>query len=188
MGESVVLPSKPFKHTQELTYHFTLSRVPVLEDPNKGIVSWESAAVINYLLRNYNKSNAFSPGATKQEKVNPDKWIFFLISTLGPMTGQTNWYQHYNEVKNEDALKRYVAQTYRTYDVLEGQLKKSDGESALETGYGAVDMHFYPWMFQHEYAELDIGTHPMMKRWLEKAGNRPEVKAAYEKIPKGEHA
>ena len=91
-------------------------------------------------------------------------------------------------MKNEDALKRYVAQTYRTYDVLEGQLKKSSGESVLETGYSAVDMHFYPWVFQHEYAGLDIGKYPLMKRWLERVGNRPEVKAAYEKIPKGEHA
>jgi len=49
------------------------------------------------------------------------------------MTEQTIWYRHYNEVKNEDALKRYVAQTYRIYDVLEGQLKKSSGEIVLET-------------------------------------------------------
>jgi glutathione S-transferase len=84
----------------------------------------ESGAVINDLLRSYDKFNAFSPGSTEQEKVDFDKWTFFLVSTLGPMTGQTNWYRHYNEVKNEDALRRYVAQTYRTYDVLEGQVKK----------------------------------------------------------------
>jgi glutathione S-transferase len=163
------------------------SRVPALEDPNIGIVSWESGAVINYLLRNYDKSNAFGPGSSEQDKVDFDKWTFFLLSSLGLMTGQTNWYRHYNEVKNEDALKRYVAQTYRTYDVLEGQLKKSSGESLLETGYGAEDKHFYPWVFQHEYAGLDIAKYPMMKRWLERVGNTPEVKAAYEKIPKGEH-
>jgi glutathione S-transferase len=104
------------------------------------------------------------------------------------MTGQTNWYRHYNEVENEDALKRYVAQTYRTYDVLEGQLKKSNGGSVLEMGYAAVDMHYYPWVLQHEYAPLDISRYPMIKKWLERVGGRPEVKAAYEKIPKGEHA
>ena len=104
------------------------------------------------------------------------------------MTGQTNWYRHYDGAKNEDALKRYVAQTYRTYDVLERQLSKSGGESVLETGYGAVDVHFYPWVFQHEHAQLDIGKYPMMKRWLERVGSRPKVKAAYEMIPKGEHA
>jgi hypothetical protein len=28
----------------------------------------------------------------------------------------------------------------------------------------------------------------MIERWLERAGSKPEVKVAYEKIPKGEHA
>lgn len=56
-----------------------------------------------------------------------------LLSRLDPRPhdGQKNWYRHYNEMKNEDALKRYVAQTYRTYDVLEGQLKKSSGTRML---------------------------------------------------------
>ena len=72
--------------------------------------------------------------------------------------------------------------------MLEGQLKKRSGKSMLETGYSVVDMHFCPWVFQHEYAELDIGMYQLMKRWLERAGNGSEVKAAYEKIPKGEHA
>jgi hypothetical protein len=104
------------------------------------------------------------------------------------MAGQTNWYRHYNEVKNEDALNRYVAQTYRKYGVLEGQLRKSDGESVLEMGHSAVDMHFYPWVLQHDYAQLSIEKYPMIKKLLEIMGSRQEVKAAYEKIPKGEHA
>jgi hypothetical protein len=41
--------------------------------------------VINYLLRNYDKSNAFSPNSTEQVKVDFDKWTFFLVSTLGPI-------------------------------------------------------------------------------------------------------
>lgn len=35
---------------------------------------------------------------------------------------------HYNAVKNEDALNRYIEQTQRCYGVLEGQLKKTDGK------------------------------------------------------------
>lgn len=107
-------------------------------------MSWESGAVINYLLQSYNKSNAYQPCPSEKDKVDFDKWTFFLVSTLGPMTGQKNWCRHCNQVKNEDALQRYMAQTYRTYDALEGQWKKSSGESVLETGYSAVDMHLYP--------------------------------------------
>lgn len=58
----------------------------------------------------------------------------------------------------------------------------------LEKGFTAVDMHFYPWVFQHEYAGLSLDEYPMVKKWLGNAGQKPEVKAAYEKVPKGEKA
>jgi glutathione S-transferase len=50
------------------------------------------------------------------------------------MTGQVNWYRHYNPSKNEDALDRYSWQASRTYDMLERQLAKMGGKSVLETG------------------------------------------------------
>jgi glutathione S-transferase len=35
--------------------------VPALEDPNTGVVSWESGACMNYLRRVYDKSNLLGP-------------------------------------------------------------------------------------------------------------------------------
>ncbi|KAI9879948.1 MAG: hypothetical protein M1830_006256 [Pleopsidium flavum] len=163
-------------------------RVPALEDPNTGVVSWESGAVVNYILRVYDKSSKFGPGDSEQEKVDFDKWVFFLVSSLGPMTGQCNWFRHYHPQKNDDAYKRFQEQAYRTYGILEGQLKKTDGKSVLEKGFTAVDAHFYPWVFQYEYAGLSLDEYPMVKKWLENVGQRSEIKAAYEKVPKGEKA
>jgi len=40
-------------------------------------------------------------------------------------------------------------------------------------------------MFQHKYVGLDIGKYHLIKRRLERVGNRPEVKTAYGKTPKG---
>lgn len=164
-------------------------RVPAVEDPNTGVVSWESGAVINYLLRVYDKQGKLgAQGKSEQDVVDYDKWIFFLVSTLGPMMGQLNWYRHYNGVENKNALDRYVEQVYRTYDVLEGQLKQSGGKSILAGGFSAVDAHTYPWVLQYSYAQLDISKYPMIKQWLETIGQMKEVKAAYEKIPAGEKA
>ena len=60
-------------------------RVPAVEDPNTGVVSWESGACMNYLLRVYDKQNKFgSRGNSEQGRVDFDKWIFFLVSSLGP--------------------------------------------------------------------------------------------------------
>lgn len=69
-------------------------RVPALEDPNTGVVSWESGACMNYLLRVYDKDNKLGPrGDSEQDRVDFDKWNMFLLTTLGPMMGQTNWYR-----------------------------------------------------------------------------------------------
>ncbi|KAG9601211.1 glutathione S-transferase, partial [Aureobasidium melanogenum] len=158
-------------------------RVPALEDPNSGVVSWESGAVMNYIRRKYDAENKLGPqGKTEQDIVDFEKWEYFLLTTVGPMTGQTNWYRHYNEVKNEDALNRYAAQTYRCYQVLEGQLKKTGGESILPGGYTAVDAHFEPWIRQHAYAQLSLDDYPLVSKWLKKYGETEEVKAAYKKI------
>jgi glutathione S-transferase len=76
-------------------------RVPALEDRNTGVVSWESGAVINYLRRQYDADGkkvgprAKDGGAPDaQDVVDFEKWEYFLLTTLGPMTGQTNWFRY----------------------------------------------------------------------------------------------
>jgi glutathione S-transferase len=51
-------------------------RVPTIEDPNTGVVAWESMACINYILRQYDSENksGVGPGASEQDKVDWDKW------------------------------------------------------------------------------------------------------------------
>ena len=64
-------------------------RVPALEDPNTGVVSWESGAVMNYVRRVYDKEGKLGPrGKEEQDVVDLEKWEYFLLSTLGPMTGE----------------------------------------------------------------------------------------------------
>lgn len=143
--------------------------------------------MVNYLLRVYDKENKLGPkGDSEQERVDFDKWIFILVSTLVPMMGQLNWYRHYNATSNTDALKRYEEQAYRTFDVLEGQLEKTVGESVLPGGFSAVDAHFYPWVYEYSYAELKIEKYTNIKKWLDVVGKVPAVKEAFERVSKGE--
>lgn len=76
-------------------------RVPALEDPNTGVVSWESGACINYVRRQYDgdgkKLGPYAKDGSApnlQDVVDYEKWEYFLLTTLGPMTGQTNWYRY----------------------------------------------------------------------------------------------
>ncbi|EME39396.1 hypothetical protein DOTSEDRAFT_75178 [Dothistroma septosporum NZE10] len=162
-------------------------RVPALEDPNTGVVSWESGAVMNYILRVYDKQNKLGPrGNTEQDRVDFEKWEYFLLTTLGPMMGQVNWFRHYHSQKNEDALKRYEEQSYRCYGVLDDQIKKHGSYILGGSGPSAVDLHFYPWVYQHSFAGLSMDKYPNVQKWLEKVSAHPEIKAAYEKVPKGQ--
>ena len=146
--------------------------------------------MINYLLRNYDKSYTLqpSPSASQQDLADYDKWTAFLITTMGPMMGQAIWYVLYNGTHNEDACQRYEQQSYRCYDVLEGQLKKSGGKSVLASGFSAVDCHFYPWAALWSFAKLDISKYTSVQAWLKTIGEREEVKKIYAEIPKAEKA
>ncbi|KXS95105.1 hypothetical protein AC578_7429 [Pseudocercospora eumusae] len=165
-------------------------RVPALEDANTGVTSWESGAVMNYIRRVYDPQNKLGPrGSSEQDIVDFEKWEYFLLSTLGPMMGQVNWFRHYHSSKNEDALKRYEEQAYRCFGVLDGQLKKHGGPYILPGNTpSAVDLHFYPWVYQHGFAGLSLDSYPNVKKWLDGVASLPEIKAAYEKIPKGKEA
>ncbi|KAI9043114.1 glutathione S-transferase family protein [Aspergillus affinis] len=155
-------------------------RVPALEDPNTGVVSWESGACMNYVRRVYDKAGKLGPVSNaEQDIVDFEKWEYFLLTTLGPMLGQTNWFRHYNATKNEDALERYVAQSYRCFDVLEKHLEKTSGENILPGKVTAVDYHFEPWVRQYTFAGLSLNKYPKIEKWLKGMTGREEVKQAY---------
>ena len=55
-------------------------RVPALEDPNNGVVSWESGAVMNYIRRKYDNENKLGPqGKSEQDIVDFEQWEYFLL-------------------------------------------------------------------------------------------------------------
>ena len=74
-------------------------KVPVLEDPNTGVLSWESGTIMNYLRRLYdgdgNVLGLTGKGGevTEQDRVDFEKWEYLLLTGLGPMTGQMVWFR-----------------------------------------------------------------------------------------------
>lgn len=106
--------------------------------------------------------------------------VGFLPATCGENTADVH--RHYHPQKNEDALKRYEAQTYRCYDVLEEQLKKTGATSILGARVTAVDYHFEPWVRQYSFAGLSLDRYPLITKWLGIMETREEVREAYYKI------
>ena len=97
-----------------------------------------------------------------------------------------NWFRHYHATKNDDARARFEAQSYRTFHILEGQLKSHDSPYILPgSSPSAVDLHFYPWLLQHTFAQLSLDEYPSIKKWLDHMKGLKEIKAAYERVPNG---
>lgn len=52
----------------------------------------------------------------------------------------------------------------------------------LPGGLSAVDLHFEPWVRQHEFAGLNIDKYTNLSKWLSRMKGMKEVQAAYKKI------
>ena len=50
----------------------------------------------------------------------------------------------------------------------------------------AVDLHIYPWMYQHDFAQLSLDKYASLAKWLQSVGELEEIKAAYKKVANGE--
>lgn len=158
-------------------------RVPALQDPNTGVLVWESGAIMNYLKRQYDKNGILGPKNPKpQDQADLEQWEYLLLTTLGPMTGQLVWFTYYNVQRNEDARERYKKQVYRCYDVLEGQLERSEGNSILSSGITSVDCHYEPWIRPAEFIGVELSTYPRIQKWLSFMAEQQAVIDAYQSI------
>lgn len=54
-------------------------RLPAIEDPNTDITLWESAAIVEYLVENYNKENKLT-FTTLREKTLLKQYSYFQMS------------------------------------------------------------------------------------------------------------
>jgi len=151
-------------------------RVPAIVDPNEDdLVVWESGAILLYLEKYYDRGNTVG-GADKKEQVEINEWLFFQVSGLGPAQGQVNWFTHFHDSKNEDALKRYTAEANRSYKILDDKI--GSGDWICCNKFTIADAAFYPWVAGAGYAKLTLPKN--VKRWCEKMEKLDFVKAVYE--------
>lgn len=61
-----------------------------IQDPNTGLTLWESGAILNYLIEQYDTKNLISY-TTLKEKHHCNQWLHFQVSGQGPYYGQAGW-------------------------------------------------------------------------------------------------
>lgn len=195
MGRFRAKPNKVFFLLKELGLPYTITpvalaeikqpeylkvnpngRIPAIEDPNTGIVLWESGAIVEYLIEKYDVENKLSFPAATEEYYHAKQWLFFQTTGQGPYFGQAIWFKKYHQENLPSALERYTKEINRVTEVLEGELAKSDWLVGNKFSY--VDLSFISWYkaVSERIEEFNMDNYPHVKKWFDAIASRPAIK------------
>jgi len=121
-------------------------KIPAILDPGgpggKPIALFESGAILIYLA---DKAGKFLPqdAAARYETI---QWLMFQMGGVGPMFGQLGFFHKFAGKDYEDKRPRdrYVAQSQRLLDVLNGRL--ADRTWMMGDAYTIADVAVFPWV------------------------------------------
>ena len=100
------------------------------------------------------------------------QWLMFQMGGLGPMMGQANVFNRYFPEKIPAAIDRYLRESRRLLEVLDGHL--ADHEY-LAGDYSIADIANFAWAHIHEWPGVDIGGLDHLQRWMDAIAARPAV-------------
>ncbi len=155
------------------------NKIPAIidSDPKSGnepIEIFESGAILLYLAE---KTTQFVP-LEVAARTDVLKWLFWQMSSLGPMLGQYQFFHQYAEKRVPSAIERYKKETERLFCVLN---KKLENSQYISGEYSIADIACYPWILKYSFLGLQIDNFPSLKRWIDQLAVRPAIIRAYKK-------
>ncbi|KAI1303830.1 glutathione S-transferase [Xylaria venustula] len=148
-------------------------RVPAIEDPNTDITLWESGAIYQYVIEQYDVEHRLSYETLKERHVC-SQWLHFQMSGQGPYYGQCSWFIHLHPEPIQSAIDRYTNEVKRVISVLEGVLAAKESQWLVGDKMTFADMSFMPWNFR--LSEV------LKKPWDEVWEGAPHVRAWHERM------
>ncbi|KAG5926072.1 hypothetical protein E4U42_003684 [Claviceps africana] len=151
-------------------------RLPGFEDPNTKISLWESGAIIDYLIDQYDTSHKLSY-ANSPEKYQTRVWEHFQMSGQGPYFGQLVWFTRYHAEKVPSAVTRYANEVKRVTGVIDAHLKKQKTEYLVGDKVTYADLMFIPWALSIVFLaeDLNLDEYDAYSAWLKRLTDRPAV-------------
>ncbi|KAK7420056.1 hypothetical protein QQZ08_010584 [Neonectria magnoliae] len=117
-------------------------RLPAIDDPNTGLVLWESGAIIEYLIDTYDKEHKLT-FTSAPEKWQLKQYLHFQMSGQGPYYGQAAWFYLFHPEDVPSAKGRYQEQMVRVVQVLDKILEGKEWLVGGKCTY--ADLAFAPW-------------------------------------------
>jgi glutathione S-transferase/GST-like protein len=144
-------------------------RIPAIVDRgNDDFAVFESGAIMLYLAE---RAGRLIPGDEKGRS-RVVQWLMFQMGGLGPMMGQANVFARYFPEKIPAAIDRYLRESRRLLEVLDGHLA---GNEWLAGDYSIADIANFSWAHIHEWPGVDVTGLDHLKRWMEAIAARPAV-------------
>ncbi|MGF1510818.1 MAG: glutathione S-transferase family protein [Myxococcota bacterium] len=147
-------------------------KIPALVDEKT--VVFESGAILFYLAEKFGR---FLP-PSYPDRGRVLSWLMFQMGGVGPMFGQAN---HFRDAApdNRYARERYFSEATRLLKVMDGQLRSRPFIAG--DAYTIADMALFPWTRDPTRFGQTAEERPGLFAWVERVGQRPAVKAAFER-------
>lgn len=156
-------------------------RIPAIVDSDEhgeALPLFESGAILQYLGR---KSGLYYPQSPERTRTQIDAWLFWQMSSLGPMTGQVTWFKRAARKPGRPAadtslpIHRFTKEVKRLYEVLNHQL---DDKHFICGEYSIADIACWPWVDQHHDYVGELAVYPNIANWHQRIAQRPAVQRA----------
>ncbi|MCU1126510.1 glutathione S-transferase family protein [Stenotrophomonas maltophilia] len=144
-------------------------RIPVLEDRVRGIVVFESAAILMYLAE---QGNALLPSepAARWETLT---WLLFHAASVGPILGQRVHFEHFAQAPDATAIERYRRLSDDLFAVLDQRLQGR--EWLAGDHYSIADIAHFGWLHIARIIDIDFSRHRHLDAWYARVAARPAV-------------
>ena len=155
-------------------------RIPAIVDRANGdFAVFESGAIMLYLAEQTGK---LIPADVKGRS-RVIQWLMFQMGGLGPMMGQANVFNRYFPEKIPAAIDRYLRESRRLLEVLDGHLAEHE---YLAGDYSIADIANFAWAHIYEWPGVDIGGLDHLQRWMDAIAARPAVQRGLAAPPRAE--
>ncbi|KAI1332007.1 glutathione S-transferase [Xylariaceae sp. FL0255] len=154
--------------------------IPAIEDPNTGIVLWESGAIITYIIEQYDKDLRLTYAEDRlQDRHALNQWLHFQMSEQGPFLSLAGWLNHCHPEKLPSIQVLINDECMRQLRVLNSVLENKDWLVGEKMTY--ADLALVPWNdVLHQYIPMTIeerfAEFPNVKAWHERMISLPSWK------------
>ena len=165
--------SKDDQFTPEFIAINPNSKIPAIIDtdgPNgEPYTVIDSGAILMYLAE---KTGKFMPQdiARRYEVI---QWLMFQMGGIGPIFGQVHHFLRAAKEEVPYGIKRYGTECRRLYGVLNSRLEGREYLANEEVSI--ADFATLPWVFRHDWQQVDLNEYPNVKRWYDNLMARPAL-------------